>query len=466
MAEFTTTTSVSFAALETLSFNLLGELFNVVLTDVLTFMDEALRQGRDRERFVPKDWRPREIESLFGTIRFKRRTYLDRETGRYVALLDEALGLKSRERVSEGLNELAVAQAIEGPSYRSGRDNLKRFYGHQVLSHETIRQRVLKVGRRIAEDERRRLEQPNGDRRVKVLLLEADGFYVARQRTKERRREVRLMTAHEGWRRRHPASEEYELVRRTHFTTDGAKEDFWEGASRALYSRYDLEDTVIVINGDRAPWIRKGTEYFPKAIYQFDRFHLIRELRQTLRGFPKEQAQAIQAVRANQPDEVLRVLRAVALRPQGEEAVGDLLSDLETNPEAMVDYRARLAAMGLDVTGFRGLGAAESNVNRFSKRLRHRGQSWGTGLGAMVSALCRKLEGRLLNFATDLSEIRTAIDETRLAEGAGRVTAEVANAAMVSLKGHMPALESGRNASHGLSHFFRKINQTLPAGLS
>ncbi len=39
---------------------------------------------------------------------------------------------------------------------------------------------------------------------------------------------------------------------------------------------------MVVINGDRASWIRAGVDYFPKAIYQVDRFHVKRDLRRLL----------------------------------------------------------------------------------------------------------------------------------------------------------------------------------------
>jgi hypothetical protein len=37
-------------------------------------------------------------------------------------------------------------------------------------------------------------------------------------------------------------------------------------------------------------------------------------------------------------------------------------------PEAYTDYRVRLDKMGYDTTRMRGMGAAESNVDRFSNR--------------------------------------------------------------------------------------------------
>ncbi|MDR9786614.1 MAG: UPF0236 family protein [Peptococcaceae bacterium MAG4] len=57
-------------------------------------------------------------------------------------------------------------------------------------------------------------------------------------------------------------------------------EDFWEEASAHVMRNYKIDkDVTVVINGDRASWTRKGLEYFPKAMYQVDRFHLKRELR-------------------------------------------------------------------------------------------------------------------------------------------------------------------------------------------
>jgi hypothetical protein len=53
------------------------------------------------------------------------------------------------------------------------------------------------------------------------------------------------------WRRRHPASDEYELVNKRHFRTQN--KDFWESTSRFVYSEYDInEETVVVITGDCA----------------------------------------------------------------------------------------------------------------------------------------------------------------------------------------------------------------------
>jgi hypothetical protein len=152
------------------------------------------------------------------------------------------------------------------------------------MSHETIRQLILRLGELMEKEEEKKREEANGTRRVPVLFVEADGYWCSMQEGKKKSREMRMMVAHEGWEARTPSSREHGLVGKTHYLDLDSK-DFWEKASRHLYSRYDIdENTVVVINGDRASWIRKGVEYFPKAIYQVDRFHIRRDLRRLLQG--------------------------------------------------------------------------------------------------------------------------------------------------------------------------------------
>lgn len=466
MAIFTapTQSSFSFAALEQMAFKLSNKLVLETMRQTLELFDEYLLETRDKSRYEVKGSRPREVESRCGKLSFSRRTYLDRENGGYVALLDEAMGIAKRERLSPGLVEVAVLEAVEGTSYRAARDSISRMYEYQVVSHETIRQRVLDVGNAIGEDLRRELADPAGERKVSVLLIEADGLYVSRQGAPKQ--ETKKMTSHEGWEQKHPSSEEYSLIHRRHYVDDGTGEDFWEAASRKLYSEYDLTDTVVVINGDRAKWIREGMVYFHKAIYQFDRFHLARDIKRLLRFFPQELEAARRCLRDSNPDEVLAALcRAHEQMPKDKELL-NLIEDLASYPQGLMDYRIRLQEMGTDTTGLRGLGAAESNVRRFKRRLQGGGQSWGQeGLMAMLRALGQRFEGRLKAYAHQVAAVRGLIDTERLKEEARRITLDLTNTAIASLKGHVPIMGAGATASHGLSKLFHQINQTLPAGL-
>lgn len=82
---------------------------------------------------------------MFGSVTVNRRIYLDRETGERVALLDRYLQFKGSDALSPYLREMAVNWAVKGPSYRDARDRFCDFLGYQAMSHEKIRQEVLKV---------------------------------------------------------------------------------------------------------------------------------------------------------------------------------------------------------------------------------------------------------------------------------------------------------------------------------
>ena len=130
-------------------------------------------------------------------------------------------------------------------------------------------------------------------RRVKTLFIEADGFWTGVQgkelkisARKKRKRETYLVVVHEGWEIRQGLGKktDYRLKNPMYITVlDGSEEDVWEQTWLRLLERYEnLGQTQFVINGDFAPWIRAGTNYFRNSIYQYDRFHLMREVRQIL----------------------------------------------------------------------------------------------------------------------------------------------------------------------------------------
>jgi len=50
-----------------------------------------------------------------------------------------------------------------------------------------------------------------------------------------------------------------------------------------LSTRYrNIDKTRIIFNGDGAEWIRKGAESFGKGMYQYDRFHITRDVHSAL----------------------------------------------------------------------------------------------------------------------------------------------------------------------------------------
>ena len=455
----------SLLELETALFEYMARQFAGLMAWALERIDDWLSNERDSRRFRMRDKEPRTLQTLFGVdITFRRRRYVDRETGKTVYLLDEVLQLPSHRQVSPALASWALGQAVLANSYRGAARSLEALYGHQVVSHESVRQVVLAAGEGLEKEQAKRLEWPAGTRKVPVLFLEVDGLIVPLQREGGQRRvEEKLLTVHEGWAPRHPASGEYVLVNKRHFRTQAR--DFWELASRFVYSLYDVdENTVVVINGDRAEWVRQGVKYFPKAIYQVDTFHLMRELREIFgHGSPVVQELA----EAREEDVtgaafMAKLAEACAklTDPKKRQRCRALLEDLKDMPEAVVDYRLRLRAQGIPTEGLRGVGAAESQVDTFADRVKHRGRSWSRrGLAAMMEVLCWRNTQRLDEVMKRVEAflVRTQVSLEGLKRQTKQVLQCVVNEGVEVLRAHVPITDAGRTRSGGLSHLMHRI---------
>ncbi|MDY0323393.1 MAG: UPF0236 family protein, partial [Candidatus Carbobacillus sp.] len=178
--------------LESTLFRRLQELFAEGMRRILEALDDWIMEHRDSARFRLKDQREISIETLFGTVRFKRRLYLDRKTGKHVFLLDQMLQYEGMNKLSPYLEELVIQFASQGPSYRDSAQRLKALLGYPVLSHEAIRDKLIEHAEHPAP-------AYNERRPVRVLFVEADGLYTKLQRNRRRGMENRIAVVHEGW---------------------------------------------------------------------------------------------------------------------------------------------------------------------------------------------------------------------------------------------------------------------------
>ena len=111
------------------------------MTEVLQDVDKQLAENRDKKRFELKENKWCQQETLFGFVEIQRRYYRDRETGQYVFLLDQTIQFNGGG-FSPNLEKMALQMATQG-SYRKASHALKQFLGYSVMSHESVRQRVL-----------------------------------------------------------------------------------------------------------------------------------------------------------------------------------------------------------------------------------------------------------------------------------------------------------------------------------
>lgn len=459
---------VSFRDLELSLLEDLRASLSQALVKCLRQLDRKILEVRDKKRFEMHCLEERTVETVLGdSVTFRRRYYFDHQTGGYVHLLDSVLGLPGYQQISPALAECLLLQGVVTASYRGAEESLASLHGKPVVSHETVRQTVLRASETLGEAEKAWLTRAEGKRQVPVVFLEVDGLSVSLQQDPKNRIEERAVTCHEGWEPRYPGSNEYRLKNAIQFRAQS--DDFWEEASRFVYSLYDLDaSTLVVINGDRARWIRAGTEYFENVMYEVDRFHLARDLRQLFHDVPGALNTLYKALESSDTTGAtfLAALTEATSHLRGERRreAERLQNDLSEIPDATVDYRRRMQAHGLSVNGLRRMGAAESQMDRLSDRIKGRGRSWSrTGLAAMMRLLCWRNNGLLDDVARRAADLLrpVGVGPTEIAQAARKAADTVLSHRPTVKQASTPAARLGRNRTGGLSRLFNTMTSSI-----
>lgn len=390
-------------------YSLVCEQAQGLATALLEKMDDVLMRRRGEGLWVV-GFRERWVITLFGQIRIRRRLYRDKQgKGRY--LLDEVMGLAKRSPLSCGVRDLCALLAGYIPFGKC--EALLRLVLPAGVSHTTIHRQVGKIADpALAEEEKERAEvyeqgklPEMGERRVPFLFVESDGVSIALQREKERRTELKVGIAYEGW---EPVGRQdrYRLKEKTAYLglTDG--ERFWEGFSLVLAKKYDLSGIGhVVVGGDGAHWVRDGASLLG-GYYQLDRFHLQRALLRALAG-DREGANRVYhaCVRGD-----VALADSLLVQAQGRSSADDALQIARVrayildNAAGLADYRLRLEDG--ETTGLRGLGAMEGNVDKLAaNRMKKRGMSWTKrGAHRMARLLQMQQWGEVCSWPTKPTE--------------------------------------------------------------
>ena len=359
---------------------------------LLEKLDEVLLHKRG-VGLVVEGLRERRVITRFGDITIRRRLYRDKSGKRHF-LLDQALGLDKRSPVSSGVRELCMLLASMLPFGKC--EEIVRRILPVGVSHTTIHRQLERVTEPGLVQEEKEVDQfrregkttPAGERTALLLFVEADGVNIALQREKERKGEIKVGIAYEGWKEA-SGKGRYRLKEKTVYLGMMAGDRFWDGFSLKLAKKYDLSRVErCVVGGDGAHFVRDGSEILG-AMYQLDRFHLRRAL---LRGTGGDVSLANEVYRFCVSGDIVeadRLLMRAQVGRKREQSleIGRLRAYLLENACGLADYR-----IGLGGGALRGLGAIEGNVDKLvACRMKRRGMSW-TKRGAQRMA--RLLEWR------------------------------------------------------------------------
>ena len=374
---------LNFQHLEKFVFQLTKIIGQHVLTSILQFLDNQLRNQRKRGELTNCGKRSKYLLTLLGNITYQKHLYRDKE-GHYRCLLDETLGLKSNQRMSTRYQKLTGLFSFAAGSYRNAQRFLEYCYGDSV-SFETIRQQVQHQGSQIQQQEEHAFDQ-NLEEALKSatptpvksdpVYLEVDGTMIHLQ--KKKKAELKLAILHRGKEKRYPTgnSDAKKLKDKLAYVGLGPADEFMAQLSLLAQEKYQVYDhNLILVGADGAPWIKEGAkDYFPNCIYQLCPFHLKRKLIQHLSYNRKRKSEISSLLQeGNIPEALLLLEEEKDKNSQKKDELNELTTYLINNAEG-INAVDRLKAAGLPVDT---MGAIEGNIDKIlANRFKKRGMSW------------------------------------------------------------------------------------------
>ena len=167
-----------------------------------------------------------------GVVDYKRTIYevKENEQKKFVFLLDEALNLTEFGKISSNLFEKVLNLAVETNSYRDAAEELMQNLNIS-MSHETVRDIVIKAGLKVNEKELEEIKLNKKDKLIAgtkvipALFEEADGLWINLQ-GKDRQEQIekyKLNCEKENKEYKEPTSVKSEL--KLHVSYEGWKKD-------------------------------------------------------------------------------------------------------------------------------------------------------------------------------------------------------------------------------------------------
>ena len=302
---------IKFNELEKKVFKFVSFFGCLIIKLLLESYDKKLMNNRDKKKYRHKGLRGTSVNTVMGEVKYKRVMYEVSEEGitKTVYLLDEVLNISAEGKVSSNLVEKVIETVPVTDSYRKSEKVIEETT-NTTLSHEKIRNIVVKIGEKITnkEKEERKLFDKKqliaGLKEVTALFEEADGLWInlqgkdrkekleknkkkAEKENKEFnpkikiKTELKLHVMYEGWKK---DDVRHSLVNKQYIAGIMKPKEIAKLRDARVFAQYDESKIKLrVTNGDGAKWTKGIT--VKRGIYQKDQFHIMQEI---VRDVPKE----------------------------------------------------------------------------------------------------------------------------------------------------------------------------------
>jgi hypothetical protein len=179
--------------LEALELNLrdiLNEFGTELIAEAIEHYDQEIKNSEERKKEYNVDNSyNKSLETIFGTVTYKKTIYKHKKTGETKALVDDFLNITSHMRKTRNLTARMINEAVE-TSYRKGGEHASEM---ATFSNQSVMNAIRDIG--PIENEAAEVKPVNKD--AKILYIEADEDHVALQDKNKKRIEPKLICVYE-----------------------------------------------------------------------------------------------------------------------------------------------------------------------------------------------------------------------------------------------------------------------------
>ena len=386
-----TSNEIKFNELEKKVFKFVCFFGCLIIKLLLESYDKKLMNNRDKKKYRHKGLRVTSVNTVMGEVKYKRVMYEVHEEGitKTVYLLDEVLNISAEGKVSSNLVEKVIETVPVTDSYRKSEKVIEETT-NTTLSHEKIRNIVVKIGEKITnkEKEERKLFDKNqliaGLKEVTALFEEADGLWInlqgkdrkekleknkkkAEKENKEFnskmkiKTELKLHVMYEGWKK---DDSRHSLVNKQYIAGIMKPKEIAKLRDARVFAQYDESKIKLrVTNGDGAKWTKGITA--KGGIYQKDQFHIMQEI---IRDVPKEYRNIFtELINKKQFDKIQPAIDGLKYELGGEYKVVKKLNKLQSYLSGDLERYQDIVEVpeALEGIEYRNMGTQESQI--FSK---------------------------------------------------------------------------------------------------
>jgi len=379
----------------------------------LEMRDRSIMALRDTKEYRLIDTRKTTIKTMMGELTYRRR-YYKKNSGGYVFLLDEAMGIDSGfGLVSENLAEQIVHETAD-KSFRKAADSISSMTG-QHISAMGAWNVVQQYGKAIEEQETRLMELNEsgssghlGNVSSRVLFEEYDDVWINRQRVRRRKAgtvvkgakkigrklgklPMHVGIAYTGWMLSNGGR--HNTVDKIAYASFGKASEFTATFETLLNQRFDMDGiSSRITNADGESWVRTAAEA-NDSILQLDPFHRSQAVIRAVSD-KEDRKMLFNAIGEKDVVKTLEIVNDMIFDTQDDKMAKKLITlhnYFNNNRDSFLTWQER----GIDLPDppegvvYRGMGVQESSNCLITQRMKHRRGSWSeTGANNMARILC------------------------------------------------------------------------------